>query len=253
MFYTLTLPPGWKRKTLAEELGRILGLPVHYTGTPSMAYEIGDYTVTREATLGVPGLMPTEIRQALTAAGVHIDAQTWDPVDDEPQPPTPDPGFNPDGFGLQIRIPSADFTEHDCDKLTALMAAYGPLIGRALGLAHPATVTFEDDPEHGEVAVFNWFDTIEHVQDSLAAQALAAAVARFARQARRIRTSPPQDDNDRFAMRTFLNRLGFTGPEHAATRKALTCRLSGNGAWRYPKPKDNEVISKAESSPDVEM
>lgn len=42
-----------------------------------------------------------------------------------------------------------------------------------------------------------------------------------------------QDQNEKFAMRTFLNRIGLTGPEHKALHKELMKNISGNSAFRY--------------------
>ena len=43
----------------------------------------------------------------------------------------------------------------------------------------------------------------------------------------------PQIDNEKFAMRTFLNRIGMIGDEFKICRKHLLTALSGNAAWRY--------------------
>jgi hypothetical protein len=43
----------------------------------------------------------------------------------------------------------------------------------------------------------------------------------------------PQVDNERFAMRTFLNRIGFIGDEFKNCREHLCNHLSGNSAWRF--------------------
>jgi hypothetical protein len=43
----------------------------------------------------------------------------------------------------------------------------------------------------------------------------------------------PQADNEKFAMRTYLNRIGFIGEEFANCREHLTAHLSGSAAWRY--------------------
>ena len=45
-----------------------------------------------------------------------------------------------------------------------------------------------------------------------------------------------QRDNSKFAMRTFLCRLGFIGDEYKNVRKWLMRNLEGNGAWRFGKP-----------------
>jgi hypothetical protein len=43
----------------------------------------------------------------------------------------------------------------------------------------------------------------------------------------------PQTDNPRFAMRTYLNRIGFIGDEFANCREHLTAHLDGSAAWRF--------------------
>jgi len=43
----------------------------------------------------------------------------------------------------------------------------------------------------------------------------------------------PQVENERFAMRVYLNRIGFIGGEFKNCREHLCCHLSGNSAWRY--------------------
>jgi len=43
----------------------------------------------------------------------------------------------------------------------------------------------------------------------------------------------PQVENEKFAMRVYLNRIGFIGDEFKNCREHLCCHLSGNAAWRY--------------------
>jgi hypothetical protein len=42
-----------------------------------------------------------------------------------------------------------------------------------------------------------------------------------------------QDANEKFAMRTFLNRIGFIGDEFKNCREHLCKHLDGNAAWRF--------------------
>lgn len=42
-----------------------------------------------------------------------------------------------------------------------------------------------------------------------------------------------QEENERFAMRTYLNRIGLIGDEFKSCREHLYQHLSGNAAWRY--------------------
>lgn len=43
----------------------------------------------------------------------------------------------------------------------------------------------------------------------------------------------PQIENPKFAMRTYLNRIGFIGDEFANCREHLTANLGGSAAWRF--------------------
>ena len=43
----------------------------------------------------------------------------------------------------------------------------------------------------------------------------------------------PQVENEKFAMRTYLNRIGFIGEEFANCREHLTSGLTGSAAWRF--------------------
>lgn len=43
----------------------------------------------------------------------------------------------------------------------------------------------------------------------------------------------PQTENEKFAMRTYLNRIGLIGEEFKNCRDHLTAHLTGSAAWRY--------------------
>jgi len=43
----------------------------------------------------------------------------------------------------------------------------------------------------------------------------------------------PQTENEKFAMRTYLVRIGFIGEEFKNCREHLTTHLDGSAAWRY--------------------
>ncbi len=46
----------------------------------------------------------------------------------------------------------------------------------------------------------------------------------------------PQIENEKFAMRTYLNRLGMIGDEFKNCREHLTKALTGSSAWRHGTP-----------------
>lgn len=214
MDYTLTLPASIRRTEVAKLIAQATGTEARYLKAPSMAYQIGEYLLTRDARLEGPELTE-QLRQVLAGRGITI----TDPAEE---------------VGLAIMVPAVSLGERGRDNLTALMRAYGPLIARALSLPAPAGVEYIRHEDAGLVARFAWFTTLPDAEVVSACQDFIAALVAMAKTARRVRGRAPQDDNDRYAMRTFLNRLGLTGDEQKTTRRVLTRHLSGNGAWRTP-------------------
>ena len=56
----------------------------------------------------------------------------------------------------------------------------------------------------------------------------------------------PQTENEKFAMRTYLNRIGLIGDEFKACREHLYKHLDGVAAWRYGYPEKIEEIENKE-------
>lgn len=224
MDYTLTLPASIRRAEVAKLIAQTIGEQARYLKAPSMAYQIGQYRLTRDARLEGPELTE-QLRQVLTSAGIKITGPAAE-------------------VGLAIMVPAAELGEQGRDNLAALMRAYGPLIARALGLPKPAGVEYIRHEDAGLVARFAWFTTLPDAEVVSACQDFITALVAMAKTARRVRGCAPQDDNDRYAMRTFLNRLGLSGYEHKATRRVLTRRLAGNGAWRTPPTSKTPAVQE---------
>lgn len=62
---------------------------------------------------------------------------------------------------------------------------------------------------------------------------LCLAMSQMAKDARTASWKPQQVENPKYAMRTWLLRLGFIGDEFATARDLLTRRLSGDAAFRH--------------------
>lgn len=58
------------------------------------------------------------------------------------------------------------------------------------------------------------------------------ALSQMAKDAKSASPKPQQNENPKYAMRTWLLRLGFIGEEFKTARETLTKRLSGNAAFR---------------------
>ena len=61
---------------------------------------------------------------------------------------------------------------------------------------------------------------------------LCLALSQMAKSIKSASPKPQQTDNPKYAMRTWLLRLGFIGEEFATARDLLTRRLAGNAAFR---------------------
>lgn len=62
---------------------------------------------------------------------------------------------------------------------------------------------------------------------------LCLALSQMAKTVRTASPKPQQNENPKYAMRTWLLRLGFIGEEFATAREILTRRLAGDTAFRH--------------------
>ena len=62
------------------------------------------------------------------------------------------------------------------------------------------------------------------------------ALSNMAKMAKTVSPKEPQVENQKFAMRTWLMRLGFIGEEFATARDFLTRNLQGDAAFRFGRP-----------------
>jgi len=62
---------------------------------------------------------------------------------------------------------------------------------------------------------------------------LCLAMSQMAKQVSKASPKEPQHENERFAMRTWLMRMGFIGDEFETARNILTKRLDGDAAFRF--------------------
>lgn len=62
---------------------------------------------------------------------------------------------------------------------------------------------------------------------------LCLALSQLAKTVKSASAKPQQNENQKYAMRTWLLRLGFIGDEFKTARELLTKRLDGDAAFRY--------------------
>ena len=68
---------------------------------------------------------------------------------------------------------------------------------------------------------------------------ICLALSQMAKAVRTASPAPQQNENPKYAMRTWLLRLGFIGEEFETARDLLTRRLDGDAAFRHGRPAAN--------------
>lgn len=196
-----------QRKALAQKIGELTGSEVKYLGVPSCGYKIGAYTLDKEAVLHGDEL-PDDIRSELQKAGYA--------AEDEPE-------------ALTISMPRDFFAEQSMNNLLQLIANKETLLKHALETDSLAINECEETIE------FPWF-TVEKDGDGDAYAKFITMLCEFAKNLKRVVNKPDASDNEKYAFRCFLLRLGMIGADYKAARKVLLRNLTGSSAFRHGKP-----------------
>ena len=215
---------GTERKRLVNTIAAWLGEDVHYCGAPSFAYEIGRFTVEKSGSLTFSDLIDSEVVERLLEhiydEGFDIDQSHTDEDTDSTENVIGDP------TGISIQLPASEFTETTLANLQAIIDAKGNLIKKALR-AEALPIN-----RLGDRIDFPWFRPYADHQEVQAYMHFLTALCEMARTQKRITAKEKEVDNEKYAFRCFLLRLGFIGEEFKAERKILLRNLTGSSAFK---------------------
>lgn len=220
---------GTNRKALVRAISEITGAQAVYKFTPTYAYEIDYFTVTRDGALEfddradseeIETLLEGLAERGFTAAEMPDTGEDTEAEKASEECPTePQDGTT----GLTVAIP-LDYVA--VGNLTSLLDAKGSLIQKALGIpATPIEVT-EDSVK------FPWFTELPEPDEVRAYTHFIAALCRMSVTQKRINAKEKAVDNEKYAFRCFLLRLGFIGSEYKTERKILLRNLAGSSAFK---------------------
>ena len=125
--------------------------------------------------------------------------------------------------GLTVEIP---LDKVDVGNLTKLLDAKGGLIKKALGISELPIEVLE------EKAAFPWFGELPDNDAVQAYTHFISALCQMSKNAKRVTVTEKAVDNEKYAFRCFLLRLGFIGAEYKTERKILLKNLTGSSAFR---------------------
>ena len=213
---------GAERKELVKAISRITGIKAEYQGMPTTNFVIGDFTVTAEGALVYDDKIDAgELLNELAEAGFEGTADKSE--------------------GKELKVPEPDILtiEMPADKvntenLQKLLDAKGALIRKALGID---SLAFEI---HEDRVSFPWF--IDPAPDhALAYTQFIAAICKMSTEQKRVTAKVREVNNEKYAFRCFLLRLGFIGNEFKQSRKILLSNLDGSSAFKTVKEEPKEV------------
>ena len=163
---------------------------------------------------------------------------------------------------LTISLPMTGHTGESLRRLVNMVYSRGTLLSKATGGAFSidkelitaldevstpvtaadfSTMLNEYTSEHGgltglalevDKVSFTGFPLTNDPGRNSAFQQLACLMNRMAIEQKRIQAKVVNDDNEKYAFRIWLLRLGMRGDEYKAARKALMENLSGHAAFR---------------------
>ena len=203
---------GAERKKLVQAISEITGENAEYQFMPTCAYTIGTMTVDKEGTLHCEdGRDISRLLEELHKRGFIAETEKAESPDNR----------------LTISIPKEKLDEQTLTNLDRILENKGTLIRHAL-----QTDSLEYTVTESEVQ-FPWF-TLEEPEDADAYSRFLTALIDMAKNQKRINNKPDTSDNEKYAFRCFLLRLGFIGTEFKSVRKVLL-RKFGIQEWGYSR------------------
>ena len=227
---------GAERKRLVKTISEWLGEDARYCGAPSFAYEIDRFRVEKDGSLTFSDLIDSAVVERLLE---HIYDEGFDidqsHTEDEPETEAETATANGDLDGITIQLPASQFNEATLANLEALVAAKGNLIKKALK-ADELPIEKTD-----EYIAFPWFRPFTDPQEMEAYTHFLTALCEMARTQKRITAKEKEVENEKYAFRCFLLRLGFIGEEFKRERKILLRNLEGSSAFKSGSKKEVEA------------
>lgn len=238
---------GAERKALVQAMGEILEVKPKYLGMPTAAYQVDYFHIDKTGAVEFDDRADSEEIENLlerlaergivaapaeTAQEAGTAKESADAENNAEEPATEAQGAD---LGLTVAMPRDSFTDAALENLRKLVDAKGSLIKKALAVD---SLPIETD---GEKVSFPWFAEGQDSESVKAYTHFIAAICDMARNQKRITAKEKPADNEKYAFRCFLLRLGFIGAEYKGERKILLKNLSGSSAFKNGEPKSETL------------
>ena len=199
---------------MADEIAASLHTLPCYQKVPSLSYKIGDCTLERDGTLRIPDTVDSETVDRLLK---HLQEKGFTGEIEQTED------------RLIITVPKNTFTEQALANLQKMVDNKEALFSKAF-VKENLTLNIDDDN-----VSFDWFQFTANPDEVSAYTEFVSRLCDLARKVKRVIPTATENDNDKYAFRCFLLRLGFIGDEYKKARKVLLKNLIGNSAFRHDK------------------
>lgn len=222
---------GADRKRLVTTLSKITGVKAKYLGMPSMAYEVSDFIIDKNGNLE---LSDKANRTEIERVAGHLASEGFI-AEEEISATEGRQTADSEEFGLTVSMPRSNFSEGALENLQALVEAKGELIRHALDVEELPIEISEDEVS------FPWFEELPTPEEIKAYTHFISALSEMAINQKRITVKEKEVENEKYAFRCFLLRLGFIGKDYKEERKILLRNLTGSSAFKGgAKNEDNQ-------------
>lgn len=272
-----------ERKAMVGIVSKVLDIKPVYCGAPSFSYKIGAFEITKTGILcfddATDEATVARVRTALHEAGfmsedgenkascadtgedkpiqtevtvneempaettveepTEVDTAESEPVSTEAAP-TEEAVAESDEDSLSISLPRTLFTETALNNLDALLLSKGRLIRHAFDIRE-ATYTLTDDR-----ITFAWLHGTITDETAKAYAEFISKLCQMARTQKRVTAKEKIVDNEKYAFRCFLLRLGMIGSAYKESRKILLQNLIGSSAFKsgHRKGAEDHAVSE---------
>ena len=221
-----------KRKAMVQAIEKEIGGKAKYLGVPSCAYEIGNFTVGKNGELEFGDFDdPDEVAPIVDACVLATGVSPAEWNNNRNAEEIADTGATgSETVGLTVSIP---LEKVEVGNLASILDAKGDLIKKALGIPDLRFTTDEENIS------FPWFVEVKP-EEALAYTKFISAICEMSKKQKRVTAKPKENENEKYAFRCFLLRLGFIGDEFKADRKILLSKLDGSSAFKAGAKKGGE-------------
>lgn len=213
---------GEMRKKMVKAIEKETGIKAVYLRVPSCAYQVGNYKVGKNGELEFNNevdMASNIIDACVLATGKHPEEWNGNATEEVKEPQN-------ENLGLTVAIP---LEQIQVENLTAIIASKVDLIKKALGISDLPIIV---DPEK---VSFPWFKEGLDEESLQTYTRFIAALCKMSVTQKRVQAKKKEVDNEKYAFRCFLLRLGFIGAEFKEDRKRLLKNLEGSSAFRDGK------------------